>query len=162
MTIWEAAHAGEFDALYAALESAPDHLNTPSPDGWTALHLAAHYGHASLAAYLLAVGADPLARSVNALENLPIHAAAAGRHAGIIALLLAAGTPVDTTQHGGYTALHAAANAGDLASLEVLLTSGADVNIKAGNGKSALDLAEANHHDAVIARLRLSSTKTRV
>lgn len=92
----------------------------------------------------------------------PIHAAAASWHAGIIALLLAAGTPVDTTQHGGYTALHAAANAGDPASLEVLLTSGADVNIKAGNGKSALDLAEANHHDAVIARLRRFSSKTRL
>lgn len=162
MTIWEAAQAGDFEALYAALESAPDHLNMPSPDGWTALHLAAHFGHASLVAYLLAVGADPLARSVNALENLPIHAAAAGRNAGIIALLLAAGTPVDATQHGGYTALHAGADAGDVASLEVLLKAGADVTIKAGNGKSALDLAEGNHHEAVIARLRLCSTQTRV
>lgn len=155
MTIWEAAQAGDFDAFRAALGLDPDLLNTPSPDGWTPLHLAAHFGHASLVAYLLAVGAAPLARSTNALANLPIHAAAAGRHAGIVALLLAAGTPVDATQHGGYTALHAAANAGDLATLEVLLKAGADMSFRSDSGQSAVDFAESNRHQAVIARLRL-------
>jgi len=154
MTIWDAAQTGSFDGLRAALEAAPDQLNAPSPDGWTPLHLAAHYGHASLVAYLLAIGADPLARSANGLANLPVHAAAAGRHAGVIALLLAAGTPVDATQHGGYTALHAAANAGDLASLEVLLKAGADCRIKAENGQCALDFARSQGHSALIDRLK--------
>ncbi len=76
MTLWEAAQAGDFDQLRAALDAAPDQLNATSPDGWTPLHLAAHFGHASIAAYLLALEANPLVRSANALSNLPMHAAA--------------------------------------------------------------------------------------
>lgn len=153
MTIWDAAQTGDLDELRASLEIDSNLLSSPSPDGWTPLHLAAHFGHSSLAAYLLAIGADPLARSSNVLANLPIHAAAAGRHAGIVALLLAAGTPVDATQHGGYTALHAAANAGDLASLEVLLQAGADPSIKADSGQTAFDFATAQNRDLIVERL---------
>lgn len=90
MTIWDAAQTGDLDNLRASLEKDANLLSSPSPDGWTPLHLAAHFGHSSLAAYLLAIGADPLAGSSSVLANLPIHAAAAGRHAGILALLLAA------------------------------------------------------------------------
>ncbi len=154
MTVWEAAQTGDYGQLRAALDAAPDQLNATSPDGWTPLHLAAHFGHASLAAYLLALGANPLARSANVLANLPIHAAAAGRHAGLIALLLAAGTPVDATQHGGFTALHAAASSGDLASLEVLLKAGADPSIKAENDQTAADFAKLQNHPAILDRLR--------
>lgn len=153
MTIWQAAQAGDFTALRAALAASPDLLNSASEDGWPPLHLASHFGHASLAAYLIAVGADPLARSTNALTNLPIHAAAAGRHAGIVALLLAAGTPSDATQQGGYTALHAAANAGDLATLEVLLKAGADPAAKAENGLDAKAFALQGGHQAIVERL---------
>ncbi|MBE0658079.1 MAG: ankyrin repeat domain-containing protein [Bryobacteraceae bacterium] len=153
MTIWEAAQSGDFEALRAELAASPSLLNAASADGWTALHLAAHFGHASLAAYLIAIGADPLARSANTLANLPVHAAAAGRHAGIVALLLAAGTPVDATQHGGYTALHAAANAGDLATVEVLLKAGADPALPAENGLDAKGFAQKSGHGAVVERL---------
>lgn len=153
MTIWEAAQSGDFEALRASLAESPDLLNAASADGWTPLHLASHFGHASLAAYLIAVGADPLVRSNNALANLPIHAAAAGRHAGIVALLLAAGTPVDATQHGGFTALHAAANAGDLATLEVLLKAGADPALKAANGLDSKAFALKAGHGPVLERL---------
>ena len=153
MNIWEAAQAGDFGALRAALDDDPLSLSAPSPEGWTPLHLAAHFGHANLAAYLLALGADPLARSANPLANLPVHAAAAGRNAGIIALLLAAGTPVDPTQHGGFTPLHAAANAGDLASLEVLLKAGADPSVKSGDGRTAAEFAQAGNHAAILERL---------
>lgn len=153
MTIWEAAQSGDFEALRASLASSPALLNTPSADGWTALHLASHFGHATIAAYLIAVGADPLTRSANALANLPVHAAAAGRHAGLVAILLAAGTPVDATQHGGFTALHAAANAGDLAALEVLLNAGADPLLKAANGLDARGFALKSGHQAVVDRL---------
>lgn len=153
MSLWDAAQTGDFEEVRLQLETDPSLINATSPQGWTALHLAAHFGHANAAAYLLALGADPLTRSTNTMENLAIHAAAAGRHAGIIALLLGAGTPVDATQQGGYTALHAAAQHGDLASIEVLLAHGADRSLAAGSGETAIDFARNSQHETAIARL---------
>ena len=60
-------------------------VSAVSPDGWTPLHLAAFFGAADAARALLNKGASPSARSTNAMQNLPLHAAAAGRHAAIVA-----------------------------------------------------------------------------
>src|ERR1700744_2236552 len=48
-----------------------------STAGWTPLHLAAFFGKIDAARWLLNKGAVVNARSTNAMENLPIHAAAA-------------------------------------------------------------------------------------
>ena len=51
----------------------------------------------------------------------PLHAAAAAKQADLVELLLEAGSPVDATQHGGYTALHSAAQNKDMVTVELLL-----------------------------------------
>jgi ankyrin repeat protein len=51
-----------------------------SHDGWTALHLACFFGHATLAEMLIAQGAEVNGRSRNGMQNTPLHAAAAGRN----------------------------------------------------------------------------------
>ena len=89
-----------------------------SSDGFTALHLAAFFGHEDAAALLLAHGADANAVARNdELRVTPLHSAAAGAHASIVKLLLEQGADPNARQGGGFTALHAAASNGDRESM---------------------------------------------
>ncbi|MGJ5819831.1 ankyrin repeat domain-containing protein [Paludibaculum fermentans] len=125
------------------LDACPELLAERTADGWTPLHLAAFFGQPAVAGLLISRGADVLARSTNKMENLPIHAAAAARQAAIVELLLDAGTPANATQHGGYTALHSAAQNGDQATLNLLLLRGGDMNLAADDGKTPAQLLPA-------------------
>lgn len=144
MNYWEAATAGDAAALEAALDADNSSINSPGPGGWPALHLAAHYGHLECVELLLARGADVSVRSTNELRNLALHAAAAGRvaekRALILQRLLDAGTPVDATQAGGFTALHAAALNRDQASIDLLLARGANLQHGADDGRTPASL----------------------
>jgi ankyrin repeat protein len=134
-------------------------ISAVSSDGWTPLHLAAFFGAVDTARALLNKGASPSARSTNAMQNLPLHAAAAGRHAAIVALLIEHGAPVDARQHGGWTALHAAAQNGDLAMAEILISAGADVSARAENNQCALDLALTKGHQSMVEFLEAHGAK---
>lgn len=116
-------------------------VSAMSPDGWTPLHLAAFFGRDETARALLNTGASPKVHSTNAMQNLPLHAAVAGRHSKIAKLLVDHGAPVNARQHGGWTALHAAALHGDLELAEMLIANGADISARAENNQCALDLA---------------------
>jgi ankyrin repeat protein len=153
MDLWASAQSGNLAELAAAVDENPGQLNQAGPGGWQPLHLAAHFGHAECVRYLLASGADPMARSANSLDNLAIHAAAAGKHTAIVEMLLDAGTPVDATQHGGFTALHAAAHSGLQDMVELLLRRGADPSILTADGRTAASYAQENNHTEIVQRL---------
>lgn len=140
MTLWDAAMSGNATALAAALDADLSTLNVPGPGGWPALHLAGHFGHLECVELLLARGVDIHLRSANEMQNLATHATAAGRvpeaRAAILERLLDAGIPVDATQHGGFTALHAACQNEDGASIRLLLAHGADLNKPADDGRT--------------------------
>lgn len=129
--------AGQF------INSEPSLLFAHAPDGWTGLHLASFFGHETLASYLIARGADPRLRSTNNLENLPIHAAAAGRHGRIVDLLIKAKSPVDPRQTGGHTPLHSAAQNNDRATIAVLEAAGANWDARNDEGRTPRDLLPA-------------------
>ncbi|MEP7352225.1 MAG: ankyrin repeat domain-containing protein [Acidobacteriota bacterium] len=112
-----------------------------SSDGWTPLHLAAFYGKVDTVRLLLNKGASPTIRSTNAMNNLPLHAAVAGKHAEVVKLLLEHGAPANAQQNGGWVAMHAAAQNGDLESAVHLLVNGADVSQRADNQQRPIDLA---------------------
>jgi ankyrin repeat protein len=128
----------ELETILAANRSL---LSATSTDGWTPLHLAAHFGCEDSVRSLLNKGAEVNARSSNPLRNMPLHAAAAGGSAAVVKLLIERGANVDARQHGGWTPLHAAAQSGNLEMAKVLVESGADVNVRADNHQRPLDLA---------------------
>ena len=66
----------------------------------------------------------PLDYGTNDFANQPLHAAAAGRHAEVCRLLLAAGADVNATQHGGYAPLHEVAASGEVELVELFLSAG--------------------------------------
>jgi ankyrin repeat protein len=150
LAIFAAAMQGETAPVEQLLAANRSLTSAVSLDGWTPLHLAAFFGAADTARALLNKGASPATRSTNAMENLPLHAAAAGRHADLVKLLIEHGSPVGARQHGGWTALHAAAQNGDLAMAEILVSAGADVSVRADNNQCALDLALTKGHQQMV------------
>ena len=62
LTLFEAAALGDATRVREIARAEPASLTGRSPDGWPALHLAAHFGHGDAVDALLAVGADVRAR----------------------------------------------------------------------------------------------------
>ncbi len=150
LAIFAAAMTGDIENLETMLTGNRALVNAVSTDGWTPLHLAAFFGQEVAARTLLNKGASTKTRSTNPMSNLPIHAAAAGKHSGIVKLLLEHGTPANAQQHGGWTALHAAAQHGDVDMAKVLVANGADVSARADNHQRPLDLAVLKAHQAMV------------
>src|SRR4030067_689923 len=103
--IFTAAQDGDTVKLRLLLEANPSQVGTYHSDGWTALHLAAHFGHLEAAELLLSFGADSDARSKNSFANTPLHAAVAGNRTEMVELLVADGCDFNARQHRGLTAL---------------------------------------------------------
>jgi ankyrin repeat protein len=57
---------------------------------------------------------------------------------------------VNATQHGGWTALHSAAQNDDFEAVQLLLSLGADVKARADNNQTALDLALTKGHASIV------------
>lgn len=153
-TLFEAAALGDVRALNAALAQDPTVVRAYSIDGWTALHLAAHFGQIEAARALLAAGANITAHSWNGLDNEPIHAAAANKgNAAMVAMLLDAGAQVNARQHGGFTPLHQAAQNGDAELVTLLLSRGARRSLVTDKDLTACDLAEEAGYQELAARL---------
>ncbi len=147
--IFTAAALGMTERITELLKEDGGLVSALSPDGWTALHLAAHFGQVEAARTLIESGADVGARSRNGLANMPIHAALAGRHNEMARLLLAHGAEVNARQHGGFTPLHAAAQDGDRTNVALLLEHGADPRAVTDDGKTPRMLAEEAGHTEV-------------
>jgi ankyrin repeat protein len=154
-SLHEAALAGDAARIEALAKAAPWSVDTLSPDGWPALHLAAFLGRDAALVRLLEQGADARILSRAFEQNFPIHAAAAGHRIGkdVFAALVAATGDPDLPQSQGYTALMIAAGNGFEDAVDVLLSAGADRTYKAPDGKSAADLARERGHAELAQRL---------
>jgi ankyrin repeat protein len=152
MTIFEASAAGELERVERLVESEP--VDLYSPDGWTALHLAAFFGHIKVAELLLEHAADVTARSHNPNGNTPLHAALAGNHKFVAGLLIGAGADVNAADAAGWRPLHLAAANNNLDAIRALIAQGADVGAANGEGKTALSLAQEKNHREAAAFLR--------
>ncbi len=161
VTAFEAIALGIDELVAAFLAEDPGLVTRYTADGFTALHIAAYFGHVTVATMLIDAGADVAAVSQDDAEGTPLHAAIAARHHGMAWLLLARGTPVNAQQEGGFTALHVAARFGDHAIVQLLVVNGSDPWIEADNGKTAADLAYEFEHDDEAAYLRAQMAAAR-
>ena len=110
---FEAAALADADRLSGLLAADPTVAAAWSPDGFTALHLAAFLGDAACARLLLEGGADPSAVAQNPMRVQPLHSAAAARNLEVTRLLLEAGADPNAEQQGGFRPLDAAAQHAD-------------------------------------------------
>lgn len=148
LDVFDAAAVGRTRGLGELLAGERELAQAWASDGFTALHLAAFFGHEEAAALLLEHGADANAVARNAeLRVAPLHSAAAGGHSKLVALLLEHGADPKARQGGGFTPLHAAAENGDRESVEALLERGADKAARTDEGRTAAEYATAAGHD---------------
>jgi len=151
LTIFEAAAFDDTERLAELIRGDASLTTAWSPDGWQPLHLAVYFGRIEAARMLLDADAPVSEPSRNRMAVHPLHAAAAGRHAELVWLLIASDAPVDVRQQGGWTPLHSAAANNDLESIKALLAVGADPAAPNDAGQTPLDLAD---DDAVLELLR--------
>jgi ankyrin repeat protein len=152
LDLFEAAALGHHQLLGELLDSG-DEIAPWSTDGFSPLHLAAFFGRTATVRLLLDRGAPVDRPSRNGMKVTPLHSAVAGHHAGIGALLLAAGADANARQQGGFVPLHAAAQNGDLPLVRALLDHGADRSVVNDDGRTPASLAEEKGHLEVVALL---------
>jgi ankyrin repeat protein len=146
LSFHEAAATGRLELVQQYLKDEPDLIDTFSPDGFTALGLAAFFGHAALVDILLANGAKVNISSRNPLNVMPLHSSVASRQYGITKALLDHGADVNAKQQEDYTPLHEAAQNGDLETVALLLARGANIEARNTNGSTPLETAlKAGH-----------------
>lgn len=140
--ILAACEFGEVDRLKELLEEADFDINTPGPDGDSALHIASLYGHYECVTALLNKGAN--AGIVNPEDgSSPIHDAAAGGFKDILELLIERSpSSLDTPDNDGDTPLHNAARGNHLHIVEVLVKHCANVNALNRDGNTPAQEAD--------------------
>jgi len=157
--IFAASMAGRTELVREMLGGNKALAKLMSHDGWTPLHLAAFFGHKDAAFELLNAGASVTERSTNAMANMPLHAATAGRNFELVKMLVEHGAPVNARQHGGWTPLHAAVQNGDAAMVSLFLEHGADINARADNQQLPMDLALTKGHQEIVSLLEQHGAK---
>ena len=157
----EAAAIGRNELVEQFLSAEPDLLDRFSAEGFTALALAAHFGHAATTRLLIDRGADVNVVSGHAIGVTTLHAALFGSamfggKAETAKLLLDNGADVNARRGGkgwpraGWTALHYCAFYGFVELIDELIDRGAEVNACDDEGKTPLQTAiEAGQSTAV-------------
>lgn len=148
LDMYEASMTGRLDVIRGLLTSQRSEVYSLSKDGFSALHLAAFFGHREIVEYLLKNGADANILATNATKVRPLHSAVAHHHFEISKLLVDHGADVNARQQGGFTPLHEAAFGGNPEIAELLLKHGADINAKTDKGLTALALTSEESPEA--------------
>jgi ankyrin repeat protein len=141
LDVFEAATLGDVPRLRALLAGDAALAKAFSPDGFTAVHLAAFFAQPEAVEELLRSGADPNAVAKNAMKVAVINSAAASGRADLVMMVLGAGADPNARQMAGYTALHAAAAHDNVEMAQALLDAGADLSLKTDDGQSAAEKA---------------------
>jgi ankyrin repeat protein len=116
-------------ALVDRLLGAGADPNTPIATGETPLITCAGTGNADAVRMLIARGADVNAKETSQNQTALMWAAAE-RHADVVKTLIAHGADLQARTRRGFSALHFAARTGDLATAQLLLDAGIEIDIR--------------------------------
>jgi uncharacterized protein len=157
LDIFEAAALGRLDRLKEIIRDDgardPSLINSHSTDGFTALHLACFFSQPEAARLLIEAGAAVDAVAANPTRVMPLHSAASARNLEAARFLLEHGAPVNARQQAGWVPIHAAAQNGDRAMVELLLKHHADPKLTNDDGKTAAMVAIEKGHEQIAALL---------
>jgi len=142
---------GRTGAVRVMLAENPGLVRKHSPDGWSALHIAARYGDTELLTLLVSAGAD-VNDNLNKSGLTPLFFATREPYSNA-ELLLAKGADVDARGKHGFTALHCAAMAGNLSFVVFLLAHGARDDLQTDARQTAWAIAVRQGHRNVAAFL---------
>jgi ankyrin repeat protein len=154
MTLPEAAIVGDLERVKDLVERDRRSVNESSPDGYSALALASHFGRPDVVRYLLARAADV---SLAAPESgfTALTGAVAGGHPEIVRELIAAGADVNHRyEEQRFSPLITAAADGDPEIVRLLLAAGADPTARTTDGKTAASIALERNHPEIAELLR--------
>lgn len=146
-----AAETGDLPAISRLLEhSAP--VDVMDACFWTPLMKAALNGHTEVVSRLLKAGADVNQTDKGGYSSLML--AASNNHSEIVEILIEAGATINQVETtNGWTALIWAAKLGHTETVQQLLKHSVDHDMTDFTGKRALDWANQNQHQAIIALL---------
>lgn len=159
LDVFEAACLGELEKLKQLVEKNPSLVKAYSPDGFTALALAAYLGQKDTVEYLISKGADVNAKANNTTGFTPLTGTVSENHTEIAKILAENGANVNHRYEGGYAPLIHAAASGNIELVKVLLDSKADPNVRANDGTTPLSAAKAKNHSEVVKLLQKHGAK---
>jgi ankyrin repeat protein len=139
------------------VRDSPDLVFRKDEDGFTPCSLAAANGYKEMAELLLASGADVNAKDNS--ESTPLHQAVAAReqHPDLVEMLIACKADVNAADTNGLTPLHYAALADNGKAAKLLLTHGAQLDVKDKvDGDTPLIIAAGKGYKTV-AEVRLAN-----
>ena len=155
LDIFDASAIGQRSSMQSLLDANNACVTEFSTDGWTALHLAAHFNRPDIVQMLVDHGADSNSVSHNDLAVTPLQSALAASSTACASVLLAAGARTGATPGGSdWTSFHYVAQHGLLQIINELLESDADINARTKDGKTPLAIAEENNQVLVANDLR--------
>ncbi len=127
-------------------------VNTPQPDGMTALHWAAYQDDVEIARLLVRAGAN--VKAANRYGITPLSLACTNGNGAMVEMFLKAGADPNAPLPGGETPLMTASRTGNLAAVKALINAGASVDAKDDRrGQTALMWAAAEGHAAIVQAL---------
>ena len=142
-----AARNADREAVRRLIQEKVD-VNSPEPDGTTALHWASYRDDGESAELLIKAGAN--VNAANDLGATPLWTASLNGSAAMVRRLLQAGANPNAALLLGETPLMVASRSGNADVVEQLLARGANVNARAARGQTALMWAVAQKHPDVV------------
>lgn len=154
LDLFEASALGNLDRVKSLTSRDHSPVNEYSPDGFTALALAAYLGQKDVTEYLLSRGANVNAIAKNPTGFTALTGAIANNHTEISRTLVNHGANVNHRYEEGASPLMEASHNGNIELVQFLIEKGADPNAKTKDGKTALVFAREKNHSAVADILR--------